>query len=255
MKLVDLTNQRFGRLVALERYSQITAYGKTQWECKCDCGSIVLVVTGQLTTGSTKSCGCQRRDSARENGLKTKHGMTGTAVYKAWQGLRYRCLDPEHEQYHNYGGRGITVCDEWKTSFEAFYRDMGPRPNIGYSIDRIDVNGNYEPSNCRWATTTEQANNTRRNVYYDFNGEKLTLAEISRRTNIPVPTLSCRIKRMNLCIDDAVALQAISRVYTYKEETKTLREWSESLDIPYNKLYNKLVTKGWSTDKAFSKEN
>lgn len=251
---IDLKNQRFGRLVALERYSEVTACGKTQWECQCDCGVIILAITGSLTTGNTQSCGCQRRDSARQNGLKIKHGMTGTPEYKAWRGLRYRCYDPEHENYHNYGGRGITVCDEWKESFEAFYRDMGPRPGLGYSIDRKDVNGNYEPNNCRWATAIEQASNQRKTILYDFKGEKLTLPEISRRTNIPTPTLESRIKRMNLSIDEAVAKGFTPHVYTHNGETKTLREWSDALGISYNKLYSRVVTMKWSIERALSRE-
>jgi hypothetical protein len=253
VKRLDLTGQRFGRLVALERYSERTEYGKSQWECKCDCGCILLVVTGALTTGNTKSCGCQRTDSSRQNGLNRKtHGMTGTAEYKAWQSLRERCFDPEHEQYHNYGGRGITVCERWQESFENFYEDMGARPGIGYSIDRKDNDGNYEPSNCRWATFQEQINNRRVSVLYDFEGERLTVSDIARRTGIPVGTLESRVRRMNLSIEEAVKREKASRLYTYNGETKSLGSWSKEFGIPYGKLYQRVVNMKWPIERALS---
>lgn len=255
--LIDLTNKRFGRLIAIARYSEVTPSGKTQWECVCDCGNVIIAITGHLTTGNTKSCGCHKSESSRQIGLANKtHGMTGSPEYKAWQSLRYRCYDPENENYKYYGARGITVCDRWKDSFENFYADMGPKPGIGYSIDRENVNGNYEPNNCRWVTIDTQNRNKRTNVFYDFQGERLTLPEISKRTGIPTPTLESRIKRMNLSINEAVIKEATKHLYTYNGQTKTLREWSESTNLTYSKLYSRVVTMGWTIDRALSsKEN
>ena len=113
----------------------------------------------------------------------------------AWQAMNRRCYNPKCPDYQDYGARGITVCERWRDSFENFLADMGPRPSSKHSIDRIDVNGNYEPSNCRWATLKEQLRNQRRNPRYEFRGERLTLTDIAERSGIPRLTLHYRLKR------------------------------------------------------------
>lgn len=249
----DLTGQRFHRLTVKERTLN-NSYGKTQWICTCDCGQEITAVTGHLVSGNTKSCGCQRVDSARENGLnRTTHGMTRSPEYKAWQSMKDRCYNPDSSGYENYGGRGITVCDRWKDSFETFYADMGPRPSPEHSIDREKVDGRYEPDNCRWTTIDIQNSNKRTNVFYDFMGEKLTIHEIARRTNIPAPTLKSRVERMGLSIEYAVAKETTRHQLTYQGQTRSLTEWSKFLGIPYGKLYMRLWSLGWSVERAFQK--
>lgn len=160
--LKDLTGQRFGRLVAIEylgaRPSK-TGYKRTWWRCACDCGLITEVVAPALVQGNTKSCGCYLEDS-RHTHTRT-HGKSHTREFAIWNTMRARCSNPNSEQWKYYGGRGIKVCAEWANDFAAFISHIGPRPSERHSIDRIDVEGHYEPGNVRWATAREQRLNQR----------------------------------------------------------------------------------------------
>ena len=146
---IDLIGRRFGRLV-------VTAYAqRSRWSCICDCGARVVVNGRYLRAGQRKSCGCLWSLWRHT----TKHGMSGTREYWSWIAMMRRCFDPRHPAYENYGGRGITVCEDWR-SILAWFADMGERP-AGCSLDRIDPNGNYEPGNCRWADAEQQTQNRR----------------------------------------------------------------------------------------------
>lgn len=158
----DLTGQRFGRLTVLS-HSHATPNGQQFWFCRCDCGTNVVRPAGYLPRvckSGEQSCGCSMREETIKR--NTKHGHYRDLTYSSWCAMKRRCSSPKHPAYSEYGGRGIKVCDRWRDSFEAFLADMGERPSKRHSIDRVNVNGDYEPSNCRWTTMREQARNSRR---------------------------------------------------------------------------------------------
>lgn len=192
----NLTGQTFGRLT-VQSHQGSNRFHQSVWLCDCECGETSVVVGSQLLNGRTKSCGCLRRDNVI---LRfTKHGAAtgGTKLPElaAWIQMNQRCFNPRCANFRHYGGRGITVCDRWRHSFQNFIDDMGLRPSSKHSIDRFpDRNGNYEKSNCRWATSKEQQRNKRTNLHITFNGETLCLAEWSEKTGIHVNTLWLRLK-------------------------------------------------------------
>jgi hypothetical protein len=178
----NLIGQRFGRWTVVGPAQTRAAY----WSCHCECGTTRDVDQVSLLRAHSKSCGCTRNTPT--------HGMCGAPEYRIWAAMRSRCNDPKTATFHNYGGRGIVVCERWK-SFEAFYADMGPRPSSKHTLDRINNDGNYEPGNCRWATRQEQANNMRTCVRLSHDGKTHTLAEWARETGMSQGALLSRLKR------------------------------------------------------------
>lgn len=173
-RFVDLTGKEFGRLKVIMHYGK-NKHSQNLWYCECKCGEKTTITTRSLESGHTKSCGCLKKDYLKET--YTTHGYTGERLYKTYNGMLARCRNEKEPCYKDYGGRGISVCDEW-LDFIVF-KDWSL--SNGYSeeltIDRIDVNGNYEPSNCRWTDLTTQANNKRSNVILEYKGENKTIAE------------------------------------------------------------------------------
>ena len=187
----DLTGQRFGRLVVIEKAGRyVSPHGKTAtiWLCQCDCGNTKEAITSELTAGRVKSCGCYQIEA------RFTHKLTNHKLYWVYQGMKDRCYRPNNKHYSDYGGRGITVCDEWIEDFVNFYNwAINNGYQEGLTIDRIDVDGNYEPSNCRWVTTKEQQFNKRNNKKFFHDGKNLTLPEWSEILHISLDTLVSRI--------------------------------------------------------------
>lgn len=198
--MIDLTNKQFGRLTVIKRTGTHTTPngGKTPtWLCICECGNCVEVLGSNLRKGNTKSCGCLQKEYAHQQTNTLRHGEEGTRLYKIWQQMKYRCSNsPSNNHYDNYAARGITVCDEWANDYSTFAE--WARQN-GYSdeltIDRIDVNGNYEPSNCRWATMAEQNRNKTTTFYVTIDGETKCLKDWAREFGIKYSTVQMRIER------------------------------------------------------------
>lgn len=209
MKLISLVGQKYGKLTVLARHECNTKSNKPLWVCKCECGNISIVDGSRLKSGNTKSCGCLMLQVAKENGKKCKHGMKGSRIYEIWHGIKARCYNPNNKDFKNYGARGVTVCTQWKNDFEAFYNWATTHGYAeGLTIDRIDNDGNYEPSNCRWVSTREQNRNKRNIVWLEYNGATKTLSEWSRETGISVSVISNRLKR-GWSIEDALTIKPI----------------------------------------------
>lgn len=197
MKFKDLTGQRFGRLTVESRtddHYYPSGRHDVQYICRCDCGSVVTVLGIHLRSEHTVSCGCYRVETSRDT--MTTHGMTGTRLHNIWKNMLERCTNVNHKNYDIYGGRGITVCEEWLNSFESFYEwsmQSGYESNL--TLDREDVNKGYCPSNCRWITQKEQCNNTRRNIEVELNGETHTLKQWTEILGLKYGTIVSRVAR------------------------------------------------------------
>jgi hypothetical protein len=190
--MMNLIGKRFGRLEVIG--FAIKRGHRMLWECQCDCGIKVIVLRDSLTSGKTQSCGCLNRETTG-NRSRT-HGMSKTPMYNTWQLMRRRCEDKSNPKYAIYGGRGITVCDRWK-SFDLFLADMGPKPK-GKTIDRRDNDGPYDPDNCHWATPSQQSLNTRRNRWITFQGTTLTVCQWADKIGLDRHQMLDRLKNWPL---------------------------------------------------------
>lgn len=215
----DLTDRVFGRWHVIS-FSHTTNIGHAYWNCVCECGTHRAVSGTSLIRGSSKSCGCFNRERAIE--CSTKHGKCHTPEYRVWKKLLRRCYEQNDKSYHNYGGRGIAVCDQWRNSFESFINDMGTRPSKNHSIDRIDNDGNYEPNNCRWATPKQQSRNRRVNIMLTCHGKTMCISDWSREVGITIGAIKWRLKQG----------WSIERALTEPRRHRHLPDMTDSKDAP-----------------------
>lgn len=183
--IIDIKGRRFGKLLVMEMQEHIIG-DDVKWKCKCDCGNEIVTKGSYLKKGQKTHCGCNKPFS---------HRLENSRIYRIWLNMKNRCHNSNYDRYSDYGGRGIKVCKEWKNSFEVFCKwalENGYDKNL--TLDRIDVNGNYEPSNCRWITGFEQMSNMRKNVYVTYNGETKHLSEWCRVLNVKRSTIDYRLK-------------------------------------------------------------
>lgn len=187
--IINLSGLVFRKLKAID-LAGITKTGHTVWNCVCDCGNNCIAYSSELKRGGKGSCGCLAKEPRNFT-----HKMSYSPEFKCWSRMKARCLNKNHDMFKHYGGRGIKVCGRWINSFENFFLDMGNKPSSKHTIERTNNNGNYEPSNCRWALNSEQQNNTRKNVFIEHLGLKLTVSQWSRKTGIGISTITYRFKK------------------------------------------------------------
>ena len=192
MNVLDIIGKKSGRLTVIEK--AVTRNQKSYWLCLCECGNKVEVIGSNINNGNTQSCGCLQKE--RTSKAKFKHGLTSTPEYYAWVNMKTRCYNETVEDYPDYGGRGIIVCDRWlgDKGFENFLSDMGKKPSPGHSVDRINTNGIYEKDNCRWGTEEQQVRNKRNNVWIECNGIKMILSDWARYFGVDQGNLAASIK-------------------------------------------------------------
>lgn len=221
---------------------------------RCTCGKVVDLQPNLVERGHTKSCGCMARfDMINAN---TKHGRCGKKdrTYKAWCSMNERCFTPTHQKWKDYGGRGITVCQRWRESFENFLADMGDMPP-GKSLYRYPNNdGNYEPGNCRWATWPEQQNNRRSTRFIEFDGRRLSVTQWANHLGISMVTLSGRLKKgwpLERALSPEKRALRPKRFVEFNGERLSISEWSERIGISVQALGTRLDS-GWPVDKALT---
>lgn len=244
-RVKDLTGQRFGRWTVLE-LAERRRSGKTMtlyWKCRCDCGTVKIIRGGNLKTGNTKSCGCINAERNFTNYIV--HGQKGTRLYRIWNGIKNRCTNANDESYKRYGARGISICDEWANDFMAFHDwaiENGYSDNL--SIDRIDNNGNYEPSNCRWADNKTQCRNRSSNHLVTYSGKTQTIAEWESELGFKKDILTTRLSH-GWSVEKAIETPYTGYKFKCgKDFNKKVRETIVELDGEEHKIAEWCLLKG-----------
>lgn len=254
----DIAGQKFNRLTVI-KFAYRGKDNRAYWECKCDCGNVVIVSGKNLRSGSTKSCGCYNLESIskRNKIIHRIHGGTNTKLFRIWSGIKTRCNNCHNSNYRYYGAKGIRICPDWENSYETFREwALSSGYEDGLSIDRIDFNGNYEPSNCRWVAGSVQQRNRSSNRIITYNGESHCLSEWAEILGIDSDVLLKRLGSKNFSLEEAFTLPVRvhdhrNEIIKFNGESKTLLEWANSLSIPYNALRSRLYSQHWDVERAF----
>lgn len=243
----DITGLTFGRLTIL---GYVGSNGNnSQWLCQCNCENKTYKVVPANQLKGNKSCGCISKEISENS---KKFGVNHP-LYSIWLGIKQRCFNPKAKHYLRYGGRGITVCNKWVNSFESFVKDVGPRPTLEHSLDRYtDQNGNYEPGNTRWATKKEQSRNMSNNHLITHNNKTQCISAWAEELNMRPDVLQHRVYTLGWswakALDTSVKFQH-SGIFTYKGESKPLKELSKAKGVPYKTVRDR-INKGWTIERA-----
>lgn len=218
-KFIDITGIKYNNLLVIQRVENSKS-GKPRWKCLCDCGNYAIVDSYNLKYGEVKSCGCLRKKNAKKT-----HGFSKTRLYREWAGIIQRCENKNHKSYNNYGKRGIKICDEWRNNFENF-RDWsiknGYKDNL--TIDRIDIDKNYSPNNCRWITKGEQAKNRSCNYNIEYMGKKQNLQDWCTELNLDYKRMHNRINKLGWDFEKAIK----TPVQTNKRNIETRKKYGNN---------------------------
>lgn len=244
--MIDMTGKRFGSVVAISQ-SGVCKSRDLKWTFDCDCG--VRFESSGYAVRSGKVSTCPQCSAKRVAESFITHGLSSTAEFSIWTGMQTRCGNKSRPEYMNYGGRGIRVCDRWASSFENFISDMGMRPSNKHSIDRINPDGDYEPKNCRWATSHEQANNKRNNLLVEINGDEKTLTEWckERKCNYPAVVL-----RYHQGIRGEKLFEGRRTRLTHNGITDSVSGWSKRTGIKQSTISMRITKYGWPVEKALT---
>lgn len=216
-KFIDLTGQKFNKLLVLERMPN-TSNGQTVWKCQCDCGTITIVRGSNLKSGVVKSCGCLHI------GHPTASNESKTPLYRCWCSIMARCNNPNHKAYKDYGGRGIKVCDEWHDYLTFKQWVLDTKKEEGLTIDRIDVDGDYCPQNCRWATMKEQSRNRRSNILIEYNGKKQILTDWCNELGLDYKFIHNRLFKLHWTFEKAIS----TPVNENKRNMEARKKWQNT---------------------------
>jgi hypothetical protein len=258
-KKVEMIGMKFNKLTVLEQ-NATSESKKLHYRCACECGAFSIVDGAALRSGNTKSCGCRRKVVSSDKAFK--HGYVGTKTYGVWESIKKRCLDTKNRSYKDYGGRGITICDEWKDNFLSFLKDMGEAPEKCV-IDRIDNEKSYEPGNCRWITQKENCRNKRNNIRLSLGGETRLLVEWAELLNVSQTILRKRHARgftdeqvfYGLTPETSSCFhlsELRTKKLTFNGITDTLAGWSKRTGISSTALYQRTRRHGWSVEKTLT---
>lgn len=244
-KVQDITGKRFGKLLVIKLSG--SRDGRRQWECLCDCGHKCEVFRRNIVSGVTKSCGCLKFSTGAYRTSDSK-GIP-TPEYRAWLSMRKRCSAKNTRSPHRYTGRGIKVCSRWANSFQNFFDDMGKRPSSKHSLDRINNNKNYEPSNCRWATQMQQCNNKENNIVLLHKGKTRSLIEHCAELGMKPITVRNRLAR-GWSVQEALETPVNDWFVSYNGKRGSIRSHCKELGLNYDVVVRR-VKKGWTIENAF----